>query len=131
MIALDTNVLVRFLVKDDPAQSARAERLIVRTLANGDAVFVSPIVLCECVWVLSTSYGFARREIVDALELLFRARGVQIAADKQVHLALQAYARGKGDFADYLIREEARAAGVESVTTFDRALLREKGFVAP
>jgi len=81
--------------------------------------------------VLSVSYGIGRPEIVAALRDLFRARHLAFAAPDQLTRALAAFANGKGDFADYLIREHARAHGCEAVATFDRALLRENGFVAP
>jgi len=52
MIALDTNVLVRFLVEDDKAQSARAARLVARAVSEDQPLFVSDVVMCETVWVL-------------------------------------------------------------------------------
>lgn len=131
MIALDTNVLVRFLVEDDPAQSAAAAALIDHAVDVGDEIFVSDIVLCETVWVLSGSYRVARPTIVDALRELLRARHLTFTAPDQLSRALDAFARNRGDFADYLIREHARAAGCETVATFDRALLHHPGFTVP
>jgi len=58
MIALDTNVLVRFLVEDDEKQSQKATRLIRNAQKRGEPLFISDIVMCEVVWVLSTSYRF-------------------------------------------------------------------------
>jgi predicted nucleic-acid-binding protein len=63
MIAVDTNVLLRFLVADDPVQTPRAMRLIDEASARGEPVFVSQIVLCEIEWVLDTTYGASRAEI--------------------------------------------------------------------
>ncbi|MGV8040780.1 MAG: PIN domain-containing protein [Thermoanaerobaculaceae bacterium] len=131
MIAFDTNVLVRFLVEDDVAQTARVRRLIERELAAGERVFVGEIVMCETVWVLECCYRFSRGEIVAALERLVRARQVVLGSADRVAVALDAFAAGKGDFTDYLIREDALAAGCERVATFDRALLSETGFVSP
>lgn len=130
MIALDTNVLVRFLVDDDPKQAAAAAALINRVIADGDTLFVSDVVVCETVWVMSVSYDIGRREIAAVLRNLLRARHVTFRAADQLIRALEAYEAGKGDFADYLIREHARAADCDSVATFDRVLLRERGFVA-
>lgn len=131
MIALDTNVLVRFLVRDDEKQSRKAKKLIEGVVARGEQLFISDIVMCETVWVLSSAYRFTRAEIVDALAALVRARNVVFTSNDQLARALDAYRRGKGDFADYLIREHARAAGAEAVATFDRALLAEKGYTSP
>jgi predicted nucleic-acid-binding protein len=130
VIALDTNVLVRFLVDDDPKQSAAAAALIKRVIADGDTLFVSDVVVCETVWVMSVSYDVGRKEIAGVLRNLLRARHVTFRATDQLILALAAYEAGKGDFADYLIREHAHAADCETVATFDRVLLRERGFVA-
>jgi len=130
VIALDTNVLVRYLVEDDAKQSALAAALINRTIADDAYLFVSDIVVCETVWVLSVSYKTARKQIAAVLRSLFRARHLEFAAADQLIRALDAFESGNGDFADYLIREHGRAADCESVATFDRMLLRERGFIA-
>ena len=130
MIALDTNVMVRYLVEDDVKQAAAAASLIARCVAQGEGLFVSDIVVCETVWVLSVSYHVGRKEIAGLLRNLLRARHLVFRAVDQLIRALDAYESGKGDFADYLIREHARAAECEHVATFDRVLLRERGFVS-
>ena len=131
MIALDTNVLVRYLVEDDEAQSRRATKLIEATIAREDELFVSDVVMCETVWVLSSAYPFSRNEITDALAGLLRARSVIFTSTDRLARSLEAYRNGKGDFADYLIRELAREAGAETVATFDKSLLKEPGFSKP
>jgi len=131
MIALDTNVLVRFLVEDDEKQSRQATRLIEDALSREEPIFISDIVMCETVWVLSTSYRFSRSEIAGVLSDLLRGRGVVFSSSDSLARALQAYVAGKGDFADYLIREHANAAGADTVATFDRALLSQDGFSKP
>jgi len=130
VIALDTNVLVRYLVKDDATQTALAAELIDRVIAADESLFVSDIVVCETVWVLRVSYRVGRSEAAALLRQLFRARHLLFRAVDQLSRALEAYAAGKGDFADYVIREHARAADCESVATFDTVLVRERGFVA-
>jgi predicted nucleic-acid-binding protein len=130
VIALDTNVLVRYLVEDDAKQTAAAAALIDRVIADDDTLLVSDVVVCETVWVMSVSYGVSRKEIAGVLRNLLRARHLSFTAADQLIRALEAYEAGKGDFADYLIREHARAAGCEDVATFDRVLLKERGFVA-
>ncbi|MEO8336743.1 MAG: type II toxin-antitoxin system VapC family toxin [bacterium] len=131
MIALDTNVLVRYLVEDDARQTALVAALIDRAIADDESLYVSHVVACETVWVLSVAYKVGRREIAAVLRNLFRARHLSFDSVDQLIRALDAYEAGKGDFADYLIREHARAADCDTVATFDRALLKEKGFVAP
>jgi predicted nucleic-acid-binding protein len=131
MIALDTNVLVRFLVEDDEKQSRLATRLITAAIERDEQLFISDIVVCETVWVLSSAYRFSRPEIVEALAGLLRARSLAFASSDRLARALEAYDSGKGDFADYLIREHARAAGADTVATFDRSLHKEPGFSQP
>ncbi len=131
MIALDTNVLVRFLVVDNKAQSAKAVKLVERVVASNETLFVSDVVICETVWVLLSAYQVSRTEISDILGQLLKATHLSFRDVDSLVRALEAFAAGKGDFADYVIKEHARAAGCEGVATFDRALLKEEGFVAP
>jgi predicted nucleic-acid-binding protein len=131
VIALDTNVLVRFLVEDDPAQCRRAKTLLQKAMDAGEPCFVSDVVLCEIVWVLETSYKVARVEVASILDQLLRARHLAFPSSERLARALSTYESGRGDFADYLIREWAREGGCETVMTFDRDLLRESGFTTP
>jgi predicted nucleic-acid-binding protein len=88
MIALDTNVLVRFLVMDDAKQAALAAKLINRAIADDAGLFVADIVVCELVWVLSFAYKFTRPEITVALRDLLRARELTFGASDQLHPAV-------------------------------------------
>ncbi len=131
MIALDTNVLVRYLVEDDPVQSAQAARLIEGAIEREEELFVSQIVLCELVWVLSFAYDFSRAEIAPVLNQLRRGARLVAEGPDAVRRATESYSGGKGDFADYLIAETSIAHGCSSVATFDRALLDDGRFRSP
>jgi predicted nucleic-acid-binding protein len=131
VIALDTNVLVRFLVRDDAAQHRKAVHLIGRASREEIPLLVTDVVLCELIWVLSYSYQVDRPALIAILRDLLSARQILIVSRDTVARAVDAYAAGRGDFADYVIREQARAMGSESVATFDRALLKEDGFSQP
>lgn len=131
MIALDTNVVVRFLVQDEPRQSARARALITTAITNSTQLYLPEIVICEVVWVLESAYGFRRVDIAAVLHKLLNARHVTFRSTERVQQAVDAYAAGKGDVADYLIRADALDAGCETVVTFDRALLQDEGFRTP
>ena len=128
MIALDTNVLVRLVLHDDETQARAAERLVVRARREQDHLFVSDIVLCELVWVLTRRAGLSREDIAAALGQLLRTELIVVAQASIAERALNAYRNGKGDFADYMIREHARAADAREVATFDRVLKGEDGF---
>jgi predicted nucleic-acid-binding protein len=129
--ALDTNVLVRFLVEDDPVQSAKAGRVIERAMARNEALFISDLVLCETVWVLLSAYRVPRREVADVLSRVLMASHLAFRDAEALLRAHRAFVGGRGDFADYVLREHALTAGCDEVVTFDRALLKEKGFAAP
>lgn len=131
MIALDTNVLVRYLVEDDDAQTERSAALIRSADRGGTPLFVSQVVLCEVVWVLTSVYGQSRAEVRAVLEGLVGARHLVVEDAAGARRALAAYTHGRGDFADYIIRERARSAGCEHVATFDKKILKEDGFAAP
>lgn len=124
MIAFDTNVFVRILVGDDPAQTKKAERAFVEH-ANGDGVVLSLIVLCEIAWVLSAAYSWDRVTIHERLQRLVRTRGVVVEELETVEAALEGYGAGKADLADYIIAGHVRGLGHE-LLTFDRKLAREE-----
>jgi predicted nucleic-acid-binding protein len=128
VIALDTNVLVRLVLYDDEGQAKAAERLVVRARRERTPLWISDVVLCELVWVLTRRVGLERPDIADALDQLLRTELITVGEARLVERALAAYRAGKGDFADYLIREQAEAAGANEVATFDRALKGEDGF---
>lgn len=131
MIALDTNVLVRFLVEDDAKQTRQATQVLEHALASGEPCFVSDVVMCEIVWVLDARYKIGRAEIQHALERLLQSHQLVFTSSSVLARALHAFTKGRGDFADYLIREHARTAGCETVVTFDGKLLKEAGFCGP
>jgi len=131
VIALDTNVLVRFVVADDAEQAARAKALVAKATADGEQLFVSDLVLCEFVWVLESAYHFPRGVVVRTLERLLAAKALAFRDSAALARSVEAFSRGKGDFADYVILAHAREAGCEVVATFDRALLKEERFVRP
>jgi predicted nucleic-acid-binding protein len=129
-MALDTNVLVRFLVEDDPEQTQRAKAFLQKSIETDAPCYVSDVVVCEIVWVLETSYKVRRGEVTQILGRLLRARHLVFSSVERLSRALESHGSGRGDFADYLIREHSRAFGCEAVATFDRKLLKEPGFVA-
>ena len=128
MIALDTNVLVRLVLHDDETQAKAAERLLVRARREQTEMFVADVVLCELVWVLTRRAGLSREDIATALDQLLRTELFVVDDAAKIERALAAYRAGKGDFADYLIREQARGAGAGEVGTFDRSLKGDTDF---
>ena len=130
MIGLDTNILVRYLVQDDPVQSAKATELIERRLTPDNPGFVSIVAMVETVWVLDRSYGFAAQEITAAIERMLQAETLVIDNEQEVFSAMTALQDGWGEFADAVIAALGRKAGCSCTFTFDRKALRltEFGF---
>ena len=124
MIALDTNVLVRYLVGDDSRQAEQAEEIVEQARSSGEAVFLSQIVLCELVWVLAGAYDAAKKDILYTLNLLSDDPGFLCDDPPRVRRAIDRYARGAADFSDYLLAD----AGAGVTFTFDKALRDEPGF---
>jgi predicted nucleic-acid-binding protein len=125
VVAFDTNVLVRILVGDDPAQTKRAERAFLEH-AKGGGIFVSMVVLAEVAWVLGAAYGWERSTIHHRLSRLVRTRGVMPEELELVEAALAQYENGPADFADYLVAGKARSVGA-LLLTFDKRLGRVEG----
>jgi predicted nucleic-acid-binding protein len=120
MIGLDTNVLIRYIVRDDRKQTAAATRLIETECTREAPGFVSQLVLAELFWVLDRGYEYPRDLIVPVIAKLLSAVELQVELAEDVWTALRAYQAGPAEFADYLIGLRGRAFGCEATATFDR-----------
>jgi len=126
VIALDTNVLVRFLVQDDPLQAQLATKLIDQ-LTDDAQGFVSREVLSELVWVLERAYRRGRAEIAVALDGLLSATELDIEGSDEVAPALELYRNDGFGFADLMLAAAARRGGANELVTFDRKAARLPG----
>ncbi len=129
MLGIDTNVLVRYLVRDDEAQFEKASRLIKREIGVGEAVFVSLPVLLETEWVLRSRYGFKKAEIVDAISGLLDATEIQFEAEAAIEESLNYWKDSTADFADCLIGAHNRRLGCRATATFDAKAARLPAFL--
>lgn len=128
MIGLDTNVLVRYLVQDDPGQSRKAAQVIAKRCTRDAPGFVNRIVLCELVWVLESAYGYSKDTIVTVLEKLLRTSQLKIEDMQSAWTAFRMYQKGKADFADCLLGTTNRLGGCNETVTFDQAASKLKDF---
>jgi predicted nucleic-acid-binding protein len=128
VIGIDTNVLVRYLVQDDPAQSSRATRIMDENLSESDPGFISLVTIAETVWVLDRSYGFSNTEIARAIERLLQAKTLQLQNEQEVFTAMVALKAGMADFSDALIGALGRWGGCAFTVTFDKRAARLQGF---
>jgi predicted nucleic-acid-binding protein len=115
MLAVDTNVLVRLLARDDAAQVRTAEEFAIK------GAWVSHLVLAETLWVLDSVYNLSREQISTAVEMLLNHQ-VLTLQDADVVSAALTHFRGysRVDFSDCLALEIARKAGYVPLVTFDR-----------
>jgi len=117
MRAVDTNVLVRLMTRDDAKQAALADEFIER------GAWVSHLVLVETTWVLSTVYELGPAKIATAIEMLLSHESLSLQEPDVVTAALEHFRRRPSlGFSDCLILEVARAAGHLPLATFDRNL---------
>jgi predicted nucleic-acid-binding protein len=129
MIGLDTNVVVRYLVQDDPIQSARAADLIEHQLTEQNPGFLCVVVVAEIAWVLERAYRFPATEITAAIERLLQADVLVVEHEQHVFTAIAALRTDLGSFADALIDALNIQAGCSCTATFDQRALRLPGFV--
>jgi len=128
MIGLDTNVFVRYLAQDDPAQSAAATEFIERRLTEDAPGFISIVAMAETVWVLDRAYGLTDGEIAATIERALQADVLVIEHEQEVFTAMTALKEGRGSFADALIGALGGTAGCFFTVTLDRSALRLPDF---
>jgi predicted nucleic-acid-binding protein len=131
MLGLDTNVLVRFLVRDDASQFAAARRVVEERRAAGELLFVSLLVLLETEWVLRSRYGLDKKVVAHTIDQLLAAAEIVIEDESTVEEALFEWKDAAADFADCLIGARNRRAGCRATVTFDPRIARLPGFVTP
>jgi predicted nucleic-acid-binding protein len=128
MIGLDTNILVRYLAQDDPAQSAKATKIFEHRLIEKNPGFVSVVAMVETVWVLDRAYGLTTQEIATAIERLLQVEVLTIENEQEVFTAMVALKQGRGSFVDALIAELGARVGCTRTLTFDQKAVRLPGF---
>jgi len=132
MIGLDINILVRYITRDDPAQSELARIVIEGAEKEGRRLHISTLVLVELVWVLRGGvYCFERESVAAALELILESPVFEVQDRDLVRTAVTQFRRGPADFSDYLIGEQDRKAGCTLTLTFDRRLAKFHRFEIP
>jgi predicted nucleic-acid-binding protein len=120
VIGVDTNVLVRYIAQDDPAQSKKATTLIERECSEASPGFVGLVVLVEVVWVAETCYQASREDVARMVRQILGSRQLVVQDAETAWQALRLFEQGKADFADCLIERSASAAGCSRTVTFDK-----------
>jgi predicted nucleic-acid-binding protein len=130
MLGVDTNVLIRYLIRDNQPQYEKARRLIDREVSKGDPLLVSLLVLLESEWVLRSRYGLPKSEIVAAFSAMLQATDLVFEDEPSIEHAIYLWKDSSADFADCLIDARNLRLGCRATATFDGRGLRLAGFVA-
>lgn len=128
MIGLDTNVVVRYLTQDGPAQSSKATEFIEQDLTEDDPGYINVVVMAEVAWVLERVYRLTDTELAAAIERLLQLDAIVVESEQDVFTAMIALKAGRGSFADALIAALNARAGCSRTVTFDRKEPRLPGF---
>lgn len=123
MIGVDTNVLLRFLVDDDPEQNRIAREMLSARDAE-DPAFISSVTLAETVWVLTKTLGYPARDVCAMLRDLLASDGVVMEHGDELGLLLGRDNVPAVELADYVIAWSGLAAGCKRTVTFDRRSAR-------
>jgi predicted nucleic-acid-binding protein len=118
LIAVDANVIARYIVRDDPAQTARVDRLLDSRTAD-DPAFIARIALVELVWVLRKAYKYDRQTIGDVIERILATNELRVEDHDTAVAALAAYRTSAADYADCLMGLLNRGLGCATTVTFD------------
>jgi predicted nucleic-acid-binding protein len=130
MLGVDTNVLVRYLVRDDEAQFEKARKLIKREVLAGRCIFVSQLVLLETEWVLRSRYSLPKNMIIETISGLLDATDVRFEDEQTIEEALFIWKDTTADFADCLIGARNRRLGCRATATFDAKASKLPWFIA-
>jgi predicted nucleic-acid-binding protein len=120
MKALDTNVLVRFLVRDDELQAEIIYRKFKKIEASKEVLFVPILVIIETIWVLESVYDVSRQEILDSIEDLLLMPILKFEAQPMLRSFVSSARELKVELSDLLIAQSARFSGCDNVLTFDK-----------
>lgn len=127
MAGLDTNVLVRWIVDDDPRQAARVKRLLEEAVEQESPLFVSSTVMLELEWVLRSRYAFDKSTVLGAFNALLETRELEFQDEPAIERALSFYRQNSADFADCLHAGQCGSARRVPMVTFDRTAARLPG----
>lgn len=124
MIGLDTNIVLRYLLHDDPEQTRQADQILDRQLSEQNPGFISLVTVLEIVWVLRSLLKQTPFQIATHIEHLLAADSLEVQNEQQVFEAAFALKRDTGEFEDALIGALNAWAGCSSTLTFDRKAAR-------
>ncbi|MGF9563543.1 type II toxin-antitoxin system VapC family toxin [Neorhizobium sp. JUb45] len=127
MIGLDTNMLARYFLDDDPLWSPRIARFFAENLSERRQGYINPITLTELVWVLRRRPEYDRAALAGVIEGILSSTSLVVG--EAIKRALASFKAGSAGFADYLIAELNEAAGASPTVTLDRQAAKKTPFI--
>lgn len=128
MIGIDTNVLLRLLIRDNDAQVRAAEKVIAAHCSAEEPGFVSRIVIVEVVWALRGFYNYDRAQVAASIRALLNISEIEVESAEEIHRAIADFEGSSAGFADCLLARTNESAGCEHTVTFDRKAAKLGGF---
>jgi predicted nucleic-acid-binding protein len=128
LIGVDTNVLARYILDDDPVWSVRATSFIDNECTPERPGYINLVVIAELVWLLRQAQDYTRDKITTVIQEFMEADNLVVAEAALIERVLEQYKVGKADFADYLIVELNRAAAAKPTVTIDKKASLDEGF---
>jgi predicted nucleic-acid-binding protein len=128
MTGIDTNILVRLFVQDDPEQSVRVDSLL-QSLSASSPGFVPSVALAELAWVLRKQYGVSKPQFISHIQQLLDSPEIVLENEAALKQALRTFGNTKADFADCLIERVCFQAGCARTLTFDATAAKSSGML--
>ena len=130
MYGLDTNVLIRYLLRDDLIQAEQARMAIENALQSDETVVVSLLTMLESAWVLRSCASIDKRTVITTFRMLLEIRDIRIEQEETLEEALYLYENNSADFADCLMTARYARLGCSAMLTFDKKVAQLPGVVA-
>ena len=129
MIAIDTNILVRYLTQDDIEQAQVVEQIFNTYATSSNSIFINNIVICELIWVLERGYKYNKEVIAHAIKQILSTKEFAFENQELLWLTLNQYSLNKLDFSDALIGELNKNFGCAKTLTFDQSAVKSTVFM--
>ena len=128
MIAIDTNILVRYITQDDQQQAEAAENLLATYNNKPQSIFINNIVVCELVWVLEKGYKYTQEQISSTIRIILSTEEFAFEYHNILWLALEEYEIKNTDFSDSLISKLNNNLGYKQTFSFDKSAIKTNLF---
>ena len=130
MYGLDTNVLIRYLLRDDPVQAEQARATIESAVQSGDTIVISLLTMLESEWVLRSCASLDKRAVISTFRMLLETRDIRIEQEETLEEALYLYENNNTDFADCIMAARYARLGCPAMLTLDKKASQLPGVVA-